>query len=444
MTAKELRTLADAKFSEAQGVLAKIGAETDNEKRKALVAEARAKKEEGEEYESQAEIAEDLAKRDAAHIERRKAEDAAAAPVKRVEVRDNGTDRPWAEGLEGFGEFLIAVRDATMGRGFDARLGRAIEEQRASGLQTNVGADGGFLVGTDFSNEIWRRTHETGVLAPQCRTVEITANSNALRVPYVDETSRADGQRWGGIRTYWLQEGAPKEDSKPKFGKWELELVKLAGLAYVTDEMLQDRAIIGNVVMQAFVEELAFDLDSAIFAGAGTGRPTGITGHASTVVVPKEQAQAADSVVWANTAKMFGRVHSRSIRNGRWYINQEVYAQLLLMTSAATSAATPMFVPPGRVADAPFGTLYGRPIEVIEQASALGDVGDISFLDLSEYVLIRKGGIQSAESIHVKFVTDETTFRVVMRVNGAPRWKSALTPYKGAASVSPFVQLEAR
>ena len=80
----------------------------------------------------------------------------------------------------------------------------------------------------------------------------------------------------------------------------------------------------------------------------------------------------------------------------------------------------------------------------IEQCSALGDVGDIILADLSQYLTIEKGGLQSASSIHVQFVTDETAYRFVVRNNGQPIWNSALTPYKGANDLSPFVTLAER
>jgi hypothetical protein len=57
--------------------------------------------------------------------------------------------------------------------------------------------------------------------------------------------------------------------------------------------------------------------------------------------------------------------------------------------------------------------------------------------------MIQKGGIQGASSIHVQFMTDETTFRFVYRVGGQPAWASAVTAFKSSASISPFVALAA-
>jgi HK97 family phage major capsid protein len=60
---------------------------------------------------------------------------------------------------------------------------------------------------------------------------------------------------------------------------------------------------------------------------------------------------------------------------------------------------------------------------------------------LSQYQTITNGGIQAASSMHVLFTTDEMAFRFIYRVDGAPLWHSALTPFKGSATQSPFVVL---
>ena len=96
-------------------------------------------------------------------------------------------------------------------------------------------------------------------------------------------------------------------------------------------------------------------------------------------------------------------------------------------------------MPGGQIVNAPNDTLMGKRVNYVETASTEGTVGDLMFLDLSQYVTITKGGMQSASSIHVSFTTDQTAFRFVMRVDGQPLWNSALTPYKGSDTQSPFV-----
>jgi len=120
--------------------------------------------------------------------------------------------------------------------------------------------------------------------------------------------------------------------------------------------------------------------------------------------------------------------------------------QLYTMSIAVGTGGQLVFVPPGGLSGAPYGSLLGRPVIPIEQASALGDVGDIILADLNGYILAQKGGVQADVSIHVEFVSDQQVFRFIMRIDGQPVRASALTPYKGGANAtqSHFVALEAR
>ena len=80
-------------------------------------------------------------------------------------------------------------------------------------------------------------------------------------------------------------------------------------------------------------------------------------------------------------------------------------------------------MPPGGISAAPYGTSYGRPVAEIEQASALSDVGDIAFIDLSHYALVRRCAAGRVDPRPVPL--QPRTFRWVVRVNGAPKLKSA-------------------
>jgi HK97 family phage major capsid protein len=123
-----------------------------------------------------------------------------------------------------------------------------------------------------------------------------------------------------------------------------------------------------------------------------------------------------------------------------WFINQAVEPQLNLLTLGDLG----VYFPAGSFANAPEDRLFGRPVIPVEQCSALGTVGDIVLADLSEYVMIDKGSVQMQSSIHVRFLYDEQVLKFTYRVDGQPVWNSALTPYKGSSSLSPFVGIETR
>jgi len=120
---------------------------------------------------------------------------------------------------------------------------------------------------------------------------------------------------------------------------------------------------------------------------------------------------------------------------------------MMMTTSTSPTsgyAGTPVWLPNNQVAQAPYGTILGLPVFPIENGSAVGTVGDILLLDLNQYVMIDKGGVQTASSIHLNFLYDETCFRWVYRCDGQPAWNAALTPKDNSNTVSPFVALATR
>lgn len=340
-----------------------------------------------------------------------------------------------------FGERLVAVYNACKPGGrVDPRL-----KAYATGANETTGADGGFLVGTETEAAVITRAVTTSNVWNRARSVTVGANANGLKVNAVNETDRAVGSRWGGVRGYWLEEGGTKTKSKPTFRQIELRLKKMIGLAYATDELLADTVALGQVFEQAFASEFAFMLDDAAINGTGAGQPLGLLNAGCTVSVAKDSGQAAATITSDNVFNMYSRLWSPSLNTAVWFINQACWPQLFKLSQAVGVGGVPMFIPAGGMNATPAGTLLGRPIVPIEQCAALGTVGDIIFADMSEYLTINKGGVESASSIHVQFTTDETTFRWVYRVDGMPVWNTYLTPYKDTGkTVSPFITLATR
>jgi HK97 family phage major capsid protein len=351
-------------------------------------------------------------------------------------VHNNAEDAPFAN----LGEMLLCVRSAAVQpSAIDPRL----QNRAALGANEKVGSEGGFLVGTDMGN-LENEMHDEAVLAPLCSEVPISTDANGTILNGVDETSRADGSRFGGVQGYWADEAQSVTATKPKFRQIELRLKKLFATFYATDEVLADAATLTTEAQRAYREEMAFKLDDALVRGTGSGQPLGILNAPVLVSVAKETGQAAASVLYENIVKMYARMPARSKRNAAWFINDDVMPQLQLMTIAAGASNVPVYLPPGGASAAPFGTIFGRPVIPIEQCETLGTVGDIIFGDYSQYKLATKGGIQEASSIHVQFLTDQQVFRFTYRVDGQPARSTPLTPFKGSATKSPFVVLATR
>jgi len=312
------------------------------------------------------------------------------------------------------------------------------------GSQEGIPSEGGYLVQTDFTSELLELAHESGILYAKTDRRPISANANGIKINAVDETSRVDGSRQGGVRAYWTGEGASLTASRPTFRQMELALAKLTGLYYATDEELKDTTALAANVARWFGDEFGFKLDDAVFRGTGAGMPLGILGHAGTVSVAKETGQTAATILAVNVEKMVARLWARSMPRSEWYINQDCWPQLFQLSHEIGTGGVPMFIPPGGLSAAPFGALLGRPVMPIEHCATLGTVGDIVLADFMQYLTIEKGGVEAASSIHVQFLTDETVFRFILRADGQPKRNAALTPFQGTATQSSFVTLATR
>ena len=411
------------------------------------------------------------------NLERRSAPAlSSGSSLSRVDIHDNTLDKPFGYNLigeraipqagetvkqrrsrveAGLGEQLLAVRYAALQpHDTDPRLTELNKRAAPAGAGEQVPADGGFLMAPDFSEEIMLIAHDTGLVYTSGRKLPLSPQTNAIKIPGIDEQSRADGSRWGGVRMYWQNEADSLIGSKPKFRQIELTLKKLTGLFYATDEIIADARLLGSCVTQAFGEEVGFKMDDAVINGDGAGKPMGIMKSNCLITISAETGQASKTIVTQNVVKMWYRLYGRNRKNANWYVNQDVEQQLLTLTlpvgtggSSVVDGMGPtggkLYIPPGNFSDG-YGRMFGRPVIPIEQAQSLGTTGDIILADPTQWVYVDKGDMQQATSMHVRFLTDEMTFRWIYRLDGSPIWHTALTPFNGSNTLSPFLALATR
>lgn len=161
----------------------------------------------------------------------------------------------------------------------------------------------------------------------------------------------------------------------------------------------------------------------------------GIANSPALVTISKETGQAADTIVFENVVKMIARCWGYG--SAVWLANPTCYPRLRMMTQPGSTI--PIFATgtPG------IATLEGRPIYFNERCAALGDLGDLILVNPSEYLESQEGGIQQADSMHVRFLEHERTFKFWTTNAGAGWWRTALTPKRGDTR-SPFIYLAAR
>jgi HK97 family phage major capsid protein len=209
--------------------------------------------------------------------------------------------------------------------------------------------------------------------------------------------------------------------------------------------LLEDASALGKYLRMAFASEFGFLLDDAIINGTGAGQPLGIMNAGSMVQISKETGQAAGTIVYENILKMWARLIPSAMSDAVWLVNGNCFPQLGQMSLAVGSGGSAVYVPAGGASAAPYGTLLGRPVIPIEQCQSVGTTGDIILANFRKgYLLGEKGGMQSDMSIHVRFIYDESVFRFVLRLDGQPMLRAAITPFKGSDTVSHFVRIETR
>jgi HK97 family phage major capsid protein len=306
--------------------------------------------------------------------------------------------------------------------------------------------DGGFLLQSETSMDLMTHGFNNGEVTRRCAKRTITG-SDSLEIVGIDETSRADGSRGGGIRVYTDAELDQMQSSMTKFQKIKIEPERLTGLCYVSDKLLKNVVFLGQELRTLFMEEFLFKVQDLIINGVGAGQALGILAADCRVDVSGESGQSSTSILSENVLKAFSRWYPSGNGNAHvWLANRNTFFDLYTMTYDIGTGGemARLYVPPTMPGGT--GSMLGIPVIFIEQCSTIGTLGDLMLCDLSQYVCADYGTIDEASSIHLKFDYGQTTFRFVYYFDGQPRWVSAVTPYKssGSDTVSPFVAIASR
>lgn len=353
-------------------------------------------------------------------------------------------------GFKSLGEMAYHVRFASLReRGsMDPRLER-LAAASTYGNEAS-GSDGGFAVPPDFRTAIMEKVMGEDSLLSRCD--QITTSGNTFTCP-ADETT--PWQTTGGIQAYWDGEAATATQSKPALENKTIKLNKIRALVPMTEELLEDAPAMDAYLRNKAPAKIGFKVNLAIIQGTGVGQPLGILNSGCLVTVTKEGSQVADTLVGNNVIKMYARMPAANRRNAVWLINQDIEPQLFKLSlpgtdnegNATTGWGGLIYMPPGGVSGAPYGTLFGRPVIPTEACETLGDKGDIIFADMSQYLALLKSGPNPRveTSMHLWFDQDLLAFKFVLRVGGMPWWSSTISGRDGTPTTySPFVTLEAR
>lgn len=301
---------------------------------------------------------------------------------------------------------------------------------------------GGFAVPTSVASGMLQLGAEADPSAGRTQSIPMST-------PTVELLARTDKNHStsvsGGFTVTRRPETVAGSSSRMEMEKVTLKASSLFGLAYATEEILADSAIsFAAIIDGGFRSQFAHHMLSEKLRGLGGSEYEGILNADCKVEVAKESGQAADTIKAENVIKM--RARCWGYGDAIWIANHDTYPQLIqaaVVVEGSVGGGLVNVYQPSLQSDRP-DMLLGRPIFYSEYPSTLGDAGDIILVNWSQYLEGLYQPLQSAESVHVRFVNHERTFKFWLRNAGAPWWRSALTTHKGANTLSPIVTLAAR
>ncbi len=294
---------------------------------------------------------------------------------------------------------------------------------------------GGFLIGDgpllDLRQSVLNRG---GEIISRCLSIETNAPDGAPGWAQIDETSRADSHRWGGIAAAWTSETQVAPSGRMALALGKLQYHTLAVNVAMSNESLTDAPALGALLRRVLSAEGIFKLESAILMGTGAGQPVGVANSAATITVDAEDEQTvATPLTWPNVAAMRARLAPECVAGATWIVNPELLEHVADLDGPAGALDF----------SGPRPRILGLPVIESEAAAAVGQRGDIVLCDFGQYLLVSRP--QSfAVSAHVRFVNDETVMRFSLRIDGSPLWKSPVQLANGSTTVSPFIVLAAR
>ncbi len=292
-------------------------------------------------------------------------------------------------------------------------------------------------------------------MSPILLATELAQESSAgltqtipMEAPIVRIQARTDKDHstsiTGGLTFSRKPESKAGQTSRAETEEVKLEAHSLFGAAFVTAEMMQDSP--GSFIAlleRGFRTQLPWHMSRERINGTGTGEYLGVMESPAKITVDKETGQKAASIVYQNLTKMVAR--SYNYGETVWQANQTTIPQLMEMkvpVGAGGGAVSPLTWQTSARDGIP-SALFGRPIEFTEHCQALGTEGDIRLTNWNEYLEGELLSPQTESSIHVRWLENETAFRVFLRNAGVPWWRVPLTPLNGD-TLSPIVTLETR
>lgn len=340
----------------------------------------------------------------------------------------------WAAHLASSPKYAHLPRDPRL-QAFKEDPVDALEQKQ---MVESIGASGGFLMPTEFFAQLQAAVAEASIV--RTRATKIRMRHRQVDIPVLDQTGTAAGRpHWfGGMVFAWGAEALEKELTVAEWRQISLVAHKLYGYTRASDELVDDSFISLSDFLAGplgFAGGVAWMEDYAFLVGTGAGQPLGIITavNAPTIVEPRN---VAGIIGIDDLADM--REHLLPSAQAEWVITQSAMSVMIQLAGPAGNPAY-WWQPTGQ--DGVPERLLGLPVHWSEKMPALGQQGDILLADFRYYMIGDRQATTIESTKFDRWRFDQTSWRVVHRVDGQPWLSAPLTYQDGATTVSPFVIL---
>lgn len=354
----------------------------------------------------------------------------------------------WKKGI-GMGKDLAAMHKAALTNDMErsATVMKAMGWTK-SALQATGGATGGWTVPPQFVSRLLQLVFEDSVAMPLAAVQPM--DSRTMDLPSLDVTTRySTGQSpfLGGVVARWTEEAVDETETDPQFRQVTLTARELSGWTAASNSLLADNAVgLDALLSQLFTYAINWYSDYAFIQGDGVGKPQGILRSPATIFVT---AGTAGTVVFADVAAMYGSLLPQSHKKAVWLASPSAIQYLLqLKDGASNNIFQPRPTAPsagGGAQAAPVWELLGRPVIITEKMPlmATGSAVNQGFalIDWSLYLIGVRMEVEIATSPHYKFISNQSVWRFVARMDGRPWLDNSVRLQDGTTALSPFVWL---
>jgi len=299
---------------------------------------------------------------------------------------------------------------------------------------------GGFLIPLGFHPELLFVEPEMDPVGG--RTTQVPMEVPRIEIPARTDKDHSTGSVTGGLLVYRRAESQSEQATRMQMERVALVATSLFGLNYTTEELLADSPMsFAALLEKGFKGQFAAHLLNERLFGTGVGEFEGIMNSPALVTIARD-ANQVKTISYTNCINMMAQCWHYD--NAVWLYNHDCLPSLMSMyfNAASNALAVPVWQTSAREGEP--DRLFGRPAFASEFCQTLGTTGDIILANWAEYLEGTYEPLNSAESIHVRFVNHERTFKFWLRNAGRGWWRTPLTPRRSAKQLSPFVALATR